>query len=106
MVSWHLHIKRRATVAQVLSSQDSALLTNEQRSRVRVAADVVGADGQVSDLEALDAVHVEAFVQHAVLDNAVTVLGRHRAGAEGVPGGFDVACEKSVNCDVDMVRWG
>jgi hypothetical protein len=87
----HLHIKRGTTVAQILSSEHSALLTNKQRSRVRIAADVVGADGQVSDLEALDTVHVEALVQDTVLDDAVAVPGRHRARAERVPGGLDVA---------------
>lgn len=77
MVIRHLHVKRRTTVAQVLTSQDSALLTNEQRSRVGVAADIVGADGQVSNLEALDAVDIEALVQDTVLDDAVAVPGRH-----------------------------
>jgi len=77
MVSGHLHVKCRTTVAQILASQDSALLTNEQRSRVGVASDVVGADRQVSHLKALDAVHVESLVQNTVLDNAVAVPGRH-----------------------------
>lgn len=77
MVGRHLHIKRRATIAQILSSKYSALLANKQRSRVRVTADIVRADGQISDLEALDAVHVEALVQHAVLDDAVALSGGH-----------------------------
>ena len=91
MVSRHLHIKCGTTVAKVFSSENSTFLTNEQCGRVRVATNVVRADGQVSNLEALDAVNVEAFVEHAVLDNAVAVLGRHGACAQGVPGGFDVA---------------
>jgi hypothetical protein len=45
----------------------------------------------VLHLEALDAVDVEALVEHTVLDDAVTLLGGHRARAEGVPGGLDVA---------------
>ena len=36
--------------------------------------------------------YVEALVQYAVLHDGVAVLGRHGAGAQGVPGGFDVAC--------------
>jgi hypothetical protein len=40
-------------------------------------------------------VHVEALVQHAVLDDAVSLLGGHRARAQRVPGGLDVAL-----CDV------
>lgn len=62
MVSRHLHIERGTTVAKILSSKDSTLLTNEQRSRVRVAANIVRADGQVSNLEALDTVNIEALV--------------------------------------------
>jgi hypothetical protein len=36
-------------------------------------------------------VYVEALVEHTVLDDAVALLGRHRARAERVPGGLDVA---------------
>lgn len=91
MVVGHLHVQRCTGVAQVLASQHSTLLANEQCSRVCVTANVIGADRQVSNLEALDAVDVEAFVQHAVLDNAVAVPGRHGACAQGVPGGLNVA---------------
>lgn len=58
MVSWHLHVERCTRVAQVFTRKHRALLADEQRCRVRVAPDVIGADGQISDLEALDAVHI------------------------------------------------
>lgn len=93
MVIRNLHIQRSTRVAQVLTRQDSTLLANQQRSTVRVAAHVIGTDGQVSDLEALDAVHVQALVEYTVLDDRVAVARRHGARAERVPGGFDVACE-------------
>lgn len=96
MVLRHLHVKSGATVSKILARKHSALLANEERSAVSVAADVVGADGQISNLEALDAVDVEALVEHTVLDDGVAVPGGHGARAEGVPGGFDVAWNKSV----------
>jgi hypothetical protein len=87
----NLHVQSAATVSQVFGRQHRALLTDEQRSAVGVAADIVGADGQIGDLKALDAVYIEAFIEHTVLDDAVALLGCHRARAEGVPGGLDVA---------------
>ena len=69
MVIRHLHVESATTVSKILSSEHSALLANEERSRVRVAADVVGADGEIGDLEALDAVDVETLVQDTVLDD-------------------------------------
>jgi hypothetical protein len=41
VVCRNLHVKCRARVAQILCGEHSALLPNEQRGRVRVAADVV-----------------------------------------------------------------
>jgi hypothetical protein len=87
----NLHVESTATVSQVFGGQHRALLTNQQRSAVGVAADVVRADGQIRDLQALDAVDVEALVEHTVLDDAVALLGSHGARAERVPGGLDVA---------------
>lgn len=63
------HIQRTSTISEILGSQDSALLTNQERSRVRVAADIVGTDGQVGDLEVRGAVHVQAFVDDTVFDD-------------------------------------
>lgn len=77
MVIWNLHIQRRARVSEILSGKYSALLTNEQRSRISVAANVVWADGQVGDLEILDAVNVQALVKDTVLDNGVTLTWGH-----------------------------
>lgn len=45
----------------------------------RVAADVVGAHAEVSNLQALNIVYVEALVQHTMLDDAVALLGRDGA---------------------------
>lgn len=87
----HSHVQSTATVSQVLGGQHRALLADEQRSAVGVAADVVGADGQIGNLQALDAVDVEALVEHTVLDDAVALLRGHGARAQGVPGGLDVA---------------
>ena len=49
------------------------------RDNLRVAANVVGADRKVSDLEALDVVHIQALIEHTVLDDAVALLGGHGA---------------------------
>jgi hypothetical protein len=86
LVRRNLHIKRLARVAKILSNEHSTLLADEKSSGIGVAADVVGADGQISHLEALDAMYIETFVEHAVLDDAVALLGRHGAGSETVPG--------------------
>ena len=91
MVLRDLHVESAATVSQVLGGQNGALLTDEQRSAVGVAADVIGADRQIGDLQALDTVDVEALVKYTVLDDAVALLGCHGARAERVPGGLDVA---------------
>ncbi|CAG1983730.1 unnamed protein product [Fusarium graminearum] len=89
-----------ARVSEVLSNKHSTLLTNEQSSRVRVAAHVVGADGQISNLESFDAVDVESLVEDTVLNDAVALLGSHGAGSKGVPGRLGVAldpfCEQLV----------
>lgn len=49
------------------------------RGHTSVAADIVGTDGKISDLEVLDTVHVEALIEDAVLDDAVALLGSHGA---------------------------
>ena len=65
--------------------------------RICVTAHIVRANGQVRNLQALDAVDVKALVEHTVFDDAVTLLGSHGARAEGVPGGLDVALLKSID---------
>lgn len=47
---------------------------------------------QIGHFEILDAMYVQTFVQHAMFDDAVAFLGRHGAGAQGVPGGLHVSC--------------
>lgn len=101
MVVGDLHVEGAAAVTQVLSRKHGALLADEERSRVRVATDVVGADGQVGDLKALNAVDIQALVEHTVLDDGVAVPGSHGAGAERVPGGFNVACSVLVRSSTD-----
>lgn len=86
MVLWHLHVESAAGIPQVLGGEDGALLANEKGSAIGVATDIVGADRQVSDLEALDTVDVETLVQDTMCDNIVAILGAHGAGAQGVPG--------------------
>ena len=49
--------------------------------RESVAADIVRADGQVRNLQVLDAVHVETLVEDTVLYDAVAFLGGHGAGS-------------------------
>jgi len=97
MVSGDLHVQSTTTVSKILSCQHSALLANQERSRVRIAADVVGADGQVGDLEALDAVDVQALIEHTVLDDGVAVPGSHGARSKRVPCSLNVACNVHVS---------
>jgi hypothetical protein len=48
--------------AKLLRDNYRRLLPNDERSRVRVRADVARADGHVRDLESLDAINVQARV--------------------------------------------
>lgn len=91
MVVGDLHVQRAAAVAQVLTRKHCTLLSNEKCSRVCVATDVVGADGQIGNLETLDAVDVKALVEDTMLDDGVAVLGSHGTSTERVPGSFNVA---------------
>jgi len=77
----HLHLERLATIPQILCHEHCRLLANQQSGAVRVAADVVGADGEVGALEAFDAVHVETLIENAVFDDAVAFAGGHGAGS-------------------------
>jgi len=62
--------------------------------RIGVTSDIVRANGQIRNLQALDAVNVKALIEHTVLDDAVALLGSHGARAKGVPGSLDVALLK------------
>lgn len=106
VVVGHLHVERGAGVAEILSGEDGALLADQEGGRVGVAADVVlehgqtmfvemrgiktsrirdggrmghtyGADTEISNLQALDAVHVETLIEHTMLDDRVTLAGCH-----------------------------
>ena len=78
----NLHLEGIPTIPQILRHQHGGLLTDQQGGAISVAADVVGADGEVGAFEVRDAVDVEAVVQDAVLDDGVAVAGGHGAGAE------------------------
>ena len=69
-----LHVESGAAVAQVFGGEDRTLLSDQQRGTVRVAADVVGTDRQIRNLETFHSVNVETLVKDTVLDNAVALL--------------------------------
>ena len=78
----NLHIQRTATVPQIFCHQHRRLFANHECGAVGVAADVIGTDTQVGALEPLNAVYVEALVEDAMFDDAITVTRGHGAGAE------------------------
>ena len=107
MISRHPHLERITTIAQILGAEHRTLLTDQQGRAESVAAHIVGADGEIRDLEVLDAMDVESLVKDTVLDNIVAFAWCHAASAQGVPGGLavalhplldvrDVLCEKLV----------
>lgn len=49
------------------------------RGRTSVASNIIRTDGQVGDLEVLDAVHIEALIEDTVLDDTVALLRSHGA---------------------------
>lgn len=67
----------KGRLAKIFRSENSALLTDQQSSAVSVAADIVRADGEISDLQAFDAVDIQTLVDDAMLNDAVAVLGTH-----------------------------
>lgn len=79
MPNGHLHLERIPTIPQILRDEHSRLLTNEQRRAVSVATHIVGADRQVSALETLDAMDVEARIEDTVFDDAIALTGSHAA---------------------------
>lgn len=48
-------------------------------SGLRVASDIIGTDAEICDLQPLYIVDIEALIQHAVLDDAVSFLRGHGA---------------------------
>ncbi len=78
----HLHPERVPTIPQILRDEHRRLLANQQRRAIRIAAHIVGTDGQIRALETPDAVDVEALVQDAVLDDRVALARGHGAGAK------------------------
>ncbi len=78
----HLHLQRITTIPQILRDEHSSLLANKQCGTIRVAADIVRANGQIGAFETGDAVDVEAGVEDAVFYYRVAFFGGHAAGAE------------------------
>lgn len=56
-----------------------------------VATHIIRTDGQVSNLQTLDTVDIESFIQDSMLDNRISFLGSHRTGSETVPSSLDMA---------------
>lgn len=121
MISRHCHVQRGTRVAQVLCGKHRALLADQKGSldgmsvaasqrdgftyAESVAAHVVGADGEVADLEALDPMDVQPLVHHAsMLGDRASLSRCHAAGSERVPGGFDVALDCEVRNTQPMGR--
>lgn len=78
----HLHLQRITTVSQILRDEHSSLLSNKQRGAIRIATDIVWADGQIGAFETGDAVDVQAGVKDAVFHYRIAFFGCHAAGAE------------------------
>lgn len=63
-----------------------------------IAANIIGTDGQIADLQALDAVDVQTLVEDTAVGGDVAALARcHAACSQGVPGCFDVALDCLVS---------
>lgn len=54
-------------------------------------------DGKVGNLEVLDAVDIQSFIKHTMLDHRITLLGRHAAGTQTVPSGLTVSLHPFFN---------
>jgi hypothetical protein len=63
--------------AQLLRNNNGSLLPDDQRSRVRVRADVSRADGQIGNFESMNAIHVQVRI-----DDTTFLARLHRASAE------------------------
>jgi hypothetical protein len=63
--------------AQLLCNNNGSLLPDDQRSRVRVRADVARADGQIGNFESTNAIHVQVRI-----DDTAFLARLHRASAE------------------------
>ena len=73
----HLSLSDNPLDPQLLRNHYRRLFPNDQRSRVRVRGDVARTDGQVCDLESLDAIYIQTRI-----DDATPRARLHRAGAE------------------------
>ena len=76
-------------------------LDDQATYREGVATNVVGAHGEIRDLQVLDAMDVESLVQDTVLDDIVALLGSHTTGTQRVPGGLAMSRHPLLNvCNV------
>ena len=71
------HLSDDALDAQLLRDNHRRLLSNDQRSRVRICCNVSRANRQIRNFESLDAIDVQARV-----DDAASLSRFHRASAE------------------------
>ncbi len=62
---------------QLFCNNNSSLLPDDQRSRVRVRGDVARADRQVGDFETTNAIHVQTRI-----DDTASLARLHRASTE------------------------
>ena len=97
MISRHLHLQRSSTVAEILSSKHSTLLTDQQSCAESVAANVVWADTQIRDLQALNTVDIQTLVKHTMLHDIVALPWCHRARSQRVPGRLTVPLYPLLN---------
>lgn len=59
-----------------------------------ITAHIIRTDGQIADLQALDAVDVQALVENAALGRDAAALARsHATCSQGVPGCFDMTLD-------------
>jgi len=81
-------------LTEIFRGQHGALLPNQQCGGIRVATDIVRTDRQIGNLETLDTMDIQAFVENAMLDDAIALPWAHGAGSQRVPGGLHVTLDK------------
>lgn len=89
----HLHLQSLTRVSEILCHESRRFLSNCKGHCEGIRSHVVWCDGKVCYFEALDTVDVEAFIEDAMLHDAVPLPGSHGARAQAVPGGLHVALD-------------
>jgi hypothetical protein len=70
-----------------------------------VAPGIVRADGKIGDLQVLDAMNIETLVEDTMLDNLITLFGRHAAGTQGMPGSLTVSFNPFLDMSNIFLDW-